>query len=86
MYVTAVKANGYKNLKNAVISPHPEYNLITGMNAQGKTNLLEAIWLMTGCRSFRGSKDRDYISIDGNIMELGMHFTTEEELKKLSTQ
>ena len=83
MYVTAVKANGYKNLKNAVISPHPEYNLITGMNAQGKTNLLEAIWLMTGCRSFRGSKDRDYISIDGNIMELGMAFYDGRRTQKI---
>ena len=83
MYVTSVKANGYKNLKNAVISPHPEYNLITGMNAQGKTNLLEAIWLMTGCRSFRGSKDRDYISIDGNIMELGMAFYDGRRTQKI---
>ncbi len=41
MYVTAVKANGYKNLKNAVISPHPEYNLITGMNAQEKPIFLK---------------------------------------------
>lgn len=83
MYVTSVKANGYKNLKNIMINPHPEYNLITGMNAQGKTNLLEAIWLMTGCRSFRGSKDRDYICIDGNIMELGMSFYDGRRTQKI---
>ncbi|MGN1481261.1 DNA replication/repair protein RecF [Porcipelethomonas sp.] len=83
MYVTAVKADGYKNLKNVMITPHPEYNLITGMNAQGKTNLLEAIWLMTGCRSFRGSKDRDYICLDKNIMELGMSFYDGRRTQKI---
>ena len=59
MFVTELKADGYKNLNGVLIKPHPEYNLITGMNAQGKTNLIEAIWLMTGCRSFSGSRDRD---------------------------
>lgn len=83
MYVTAVKAHGYKNLKNVMINPHPEYNLITGMNAQGKTNLLEAVWLMTGCRSFRGSKDRDYICIDGSLMELGMAFYDGRRTQKI---
>ena len=48
MFVTELKADGYKNLSSVLIKPHPEYNLITGMNAQGKTNLIEAIWLMTG--------------------------------------
>lgn len=83
MYVTAVKAHGYKNLKNVMINPHPEYNLITGMNAQGKTNLLEVVWLMTGCRSFRGSKDRDYICIDGSLMELGMAFYDGRRTQKI---
>ena len=31
--------------------------MIFGSNAQGKTNLLEAIWLFTGGHSFRGTKD-----------------------------
>ena len=31
--------------------------MIYGGNAQGKTNLLEALWLFTGGHSFRGSKD-----------------------------
>ena len=74
MFVTAIKADGFKNLENVMIEPHPKYNLITGMNAQGKTNLLESIWLMTGCRSFRGSRDRDYIGISRDFMELGINF------------
>ena len=74
MFVTALKAHKFKNPENVLIEPHPKYNVITGMNAQGKTNLLESIWLMTGCRSFRGSKERDYIGLDKNCMEIGMGF------------
>ena len=74
MIVTSLAADGFKNLEEVLINPHPKLNLITGMNAQGKTNLIEAIWLTTGCRSFRGSKDRDYIGIDKRCMSIGLSF------------
>lgn len=74
MHIKALACDGYKNLDKVYIEPHPEYNVITGMNAQGKTNLLESIWLMTGCRSFRGSKDKDYIGIDKQFMQIEMKF------------
>lgn len=74
MIVKSIAADGFKNLENVSIKPHPEYNLITGMNAQGKTNLIEAIWLMTGCRSFRGSKDREYIGIGKRNMRIDASF------------
>ncbi len=74
MHITAISCDGYKNLNKVFIEPHPCYNVITGMNAQGKTNLLESLWLMTGCRSFRGSKDKDYIGIDKPHMEIGIRF------------
>ena len=48
MRLTSVAADGFKNLKAIQFSPSPHYNLIIGENAQGKTNLLEAIWMMTG--------------------------------------
>lgn len=84
MFVTAIKADGFKNLDDVMIKPHPKYNLITGMNAQGKTNLLESIWLMTGCRSFRGSRDRDYIGINRNLMELGINFDDGRRIQNIS--
>lgn len=74
MIVTSLAADGFKNLEEVLISPHPQYNLVTGMNAQGKTNLIEAVWLMTGCRSFRGSKDREYIGIGKKAMSIGLGF------------
>ena len=43
------------------VFPCETVNIIYGDNAQGKTNLLEAIWLLSGAKSFRGAKDADLI-------------------------
>ena len=50
-------------------------NVIFGENAQGKTNLLEAIWLFTGAKSFRGAKDSAFIKLGAQkgICELIFH-------------
>lgn len=83
MFITFVDIDGYKNLKEVFFEPHKKYNLITGKNAQGKTNLLEAIWIMTGCRSFRGSKDRDYIALDRKFMNARIDFAGGRRLQKI---
>jgi len=59
-----ISADGYKNLKNANITAEPRMNIFCGENAQGKTNLIEAIWLCSGCRPFRKTKDNDFICFD----------------------
>ncbi len=41
--------------------PGRELTVICGNNGQGKTNLLEAIWLLTGGKSFRGGKDAELV-------------------------
>lgn len=51
----------FRNLPAGEIFPGPEGNVIYGSNAQGKTNLLEGMWLFTGERSFRGAKDPELV-------------------------
>lgn len=50
----------FRNIRQLQLQPHESVNIITGDNAQGKTNLIEALWLLTGAKSFRGAKDSDY--------------------------
>lgn len=66
MIITYACIEGFRNLSGMEITPDPEYNIISGLNAQGKTNLLEALWIMSGCKSFRSSREKDYISFSGN--------------------
>ena len=68
MIVTYAEIDGFKNLTGVSFAPDPKYNIIVGANAQGKTNLLEAMWILSGCKSFRGSKEKDYICLDGQKM------------------
>ena len=74
MIITHVRADGYKNLSGADIFPHEKMNILCGDNAQGKTNFIEAVWLMTGCRSFRGTRDRDFIGFDKDKAEIFLEF------------
>ena len=57
MRIKSLKIKNFRNIAEMSIIPSDEMNVIYGENAQGKTNLIEAIWLLTGAKSFRGSKD-----------------------------
>ena len=74
MYLTGLEAEHFRNLAHIRLEPDPRYNLIVGQNAQGKTNLLEAIWLLPGCRSFRGARERDLIGFDQEVMRMQAAF------------
>lgn len=74
MNITKLDINGFKNLKNVNITLDPDLNIFCGENAQGKTNIIEAIWLMSGCKSFRGTKEKDMIDLNGEKVEIGLSF------------
>lgn len=59
MHITRLTTENFRNLRNAEVFPCQGVNVIYGGNAQGKTNLLEALWLFTGGHSFRGAKDSE---------------------------
>lgn len=61
MYITRFAAKNYRNIALEEIYPCEGINVVYGGNAQGKTNLLEAIWMFTGGHSFRGAKDAEVI-------------------------
>ena len=62
MRLNKLSVSGYRNLKTTDVYPHPTVNIIYGDNAQGKTNLVESIYLLTGQKSFRQSKDTELIA------------------------
>lgn len=74
MQITKLSVDGFKNLKNVEIYPHEKLNIFCGQNAQGKTNLIEALWLCTGVKSFRNTKDRSMIDINGQVMNIELEF------------
>lgn len=62
MYVQSLELNNFRNYSNLDISFDIGTNILYGNNAQGKTNILESIYLFGTSKSHRGSKDKDMIS------------------------
>lgn len=61
MRLASLTLENYRNIAAASLVPGPELTVICGNNGQGKTNLLEAVWLLTGGKSFRGGKDAELV-------------------------
>lgn len=62
MYVKEVELQQFRNYAALRLSLHPRVNLLLGENAQGKTNLLEAVYICSMGRSFRTFRDQDMIA------------------------
>ena len=61
MYIKHLEIKNFRNYEDLSIDFDPRVNLIAGSNAQGKTNLIEAVYLTSMGRSFRTAHDADLI-------------------------
>ena len=78
MKVLSIECNGFRNIEHIKADMFCDMNVICGENAQGKTNLLESIWLFTGMKSFRGAKDSDFIRFGDERTSLQLKFISKE--------
>ncbi len=74
MNITKLKISNFRNVKNLEIEPDKGINIIYGENAQGKTNLIESIWLFSGFKSFRGAKDSEIIKFGEDFYKSELDF------------
>ena len=78
MNVTSLTWKHCRNLSGGEIRPDPAVNVICGDNAQGKTNLLELLWIYTGGRSFRGAKDSELVELGRSHAESELTYFARE--------
>ncbi len=64
MIIKSLELQDYRNYSSLNISFDKGTNILYGDNAQGKTNILEAIFLSATTKSHKGSKDRDIVNFD----------------------
>ncbi|MGE4283116.1 MAG: DNA replication/repair protein RecF [Clostridia bacterium] len=74
MYVENLKLNNYRNYENADIEFSKGVNIIYGNNAQGKTNILESIYLFATGKSHRTNKDKELIRFGHDYADINMSF------------
>ena len=66
MIIESLELKDYRNYESLNIQLSSGVNIFYGDNAQGKTNILESIYLATTSKSHRGSKDKDIIKFGSN--------------------
>ena len=88
MIVKSLELDFFRNYTHLSARFDPRVNLIYGDNAQGKTNLLEAIAYLSTARSHRARYDREMIMMDidsaflkGEIQSRDRDFTLEAKLR-----
>lgn len=74
MKVLHHKIKNYRNIQDISFTPDEGINVIYGENGHGKTNIIESIWLFTGCNSFRTRKNVELVKENEKESELNMDF------------
>lgn len=82
MKVNRLIFSGFRNLKPGEWVPGGGVNILYGDNAQGKTNLLEALWMFTGGRSFRGAKDAELKQFGAEKCRCHLEFIAQERTQE----
>ena len=73
MKINRIKLENFRNFDSIDVT-FDDVNIIWGENAQGKTNLIEAIYLFTGAKSFRGAKDKELIKFNCDKSKLKIEY------------
>ena len=68
----------FRNYKNQSIKLGSGINVFYGKNAQGKTNVLEAVRLFSGIKSHRGARDNELINFDSDKALVSLLFDSNE--------
>ena len=77
MNLCELSLSGFRNYENLVFQAEPGVNLIVGDNAQGKTNLLEAIVYLGTGKSFRAQKSGELVRFGADFADLSVRVNSQ---------
>ncbi|WP_208587138.1 DNA replication/repair protein RecF [Gracilibacillus suaedae] len=87
MYIQQLSLNHYRNYDHLSVQFDDKINVIIGENAQGKTNLMEAIYVLGFSKSHRTTKDKEiiqweqnYAKIEGSVFKRKQQFPLEIQI------
>ncbi len=76
MKINSIKLTNFRNYTNSIIKFSNGVNFVLGKNAQGKTNLLESIYLCAISKSPRTSKEKQMIKFENEYAQVSLDFNT----------
>ncbi len=84
MKVTSLSLLNFRNIENAQLNFDDGVNIIFGENGQGKTNILEAVWLCGGFKSFRKSREKEFIKFGSDFAKIDVDFYAQKREQDIS--
>lgn len=84
MILSSFRAHQFRNIGDCELFFTPGVNLLIGENAQGKTNVLEGIYLFARGKSFRGGAERELTKFGTDGFSLGITFRDERREQALT--
>ena len=78
MYINEIKLKNFRNYNNQEIKLKNGINLFYGNNAQGKTNIIESIFLCSMGKSFRARRDKELIKFEENNSNIEIKYTKKD--------
>src|SRR5579863_2969276 len=82
--VASLSVRGFRNLQVVDVELAPGFNVVSGDNGQGKTNLLEAVYVLATSKSFRTGRLGELVTETGNTASLRATIRDQEELREQS--
>ena len=83
MYVKKIKLHNFRNYDEQEIELNKNINIFYGDNAQGKTNIIESIYLCSIGKSFRTNKDNELIKFNENMAEVFLEYEKKDREGKI---
>ena len=84
MYINKIKLQNFRNYNEQEINLNKSINVFYGDNAQGKTNILEAIFLCTFGKSFRTNKEKELIKLGKDNANVIIEYEKKDRDGKIS--
>ena len=85
MYINKIGIKNFRNYEKQEIELNPHINIFYGDNAQGKTNILEAIFISGFGKSFRTSKEKEMIKLGEAFLEATVFYQKSDRDGKIRT-
>lgn len=86
MYLDVAVFENFRNIEQFPFSFSPGTNIIFGGNAQGKTSVIEGIYIFAGGRSFRRGRDKDLIRFGYDSAQVSISYRDSKRENKMSAR
>ncbi len=83
MWIKNIKINNFRNYSEEEINLDKNINIFYGENAQGKTNIIEAIFLCGMGKSFRAKKDKEMINLNSKNSQIEIEYQKSDREGKI---